>query len=719
MSKAKSLDTLLTVLGQDGIEALQKAIFHNGTQAVSDPSELYLPLLVVPRTILSWLVQNIKPMKPGEYKDLPFPGKSDVIIHVQKQDLDQYKGEFIHKGKVIHTFDKQGLPSIGGHLMSIGEDYDHLSDDHPAEPLHVGKLTIVPEPEEVDNGKPKDMGPPMSEDVVRSIMEMNDISVHSSDPEHMKWALAHANVRELTGVIGKLVDALVSKKIRKDKFEDGLDKVAEQECKLGNEANGPKRENSITPEEKDRADRKAADRPINDNAELKDQTIAHLETMRDTMKDKVDSKKPESKVVPAGEERQPPAKKEHALVHKEEVSAIKQTGKRMPEGEVRQPPAKKEHALVHKDEMPARKRSAREILMKPYRSDAQRRWAHTATGTEALGGKAAVHHWDEATKGRHLPEKVSKTDGSSPKEGHLVPSGPGSIARVSQKQDSKSFFMPVLKEEVNKFEPGSPPPASGGSSSSEPGPGSPNSQAAPARSGTPSSPPPKPNQPGAKLQPKHWHFDQLAATKRGKHPHFDQPDRNPNHKMRSLLTKRTLKAEMPSGAGMPKAPAAQLQPKPPIAASNAPAAAAAKQAQASARGGVSMPHTPGAAMPVNAAAKPKATLAGPPKVPGMTKSENRCHVVTEQEVYTPCSDCGKPEFTKGADGTPQFDPCACFSVMRKDEDGRPMKFVSVLKKNDGKLSLNFSPKADLDAIKAFLLTLKASLLIRKKHGDMS
>jgi len=41
----------------------------------------------------------------------------------------------------------------------------------------------------------------------------------------------------------------------------------------------------------------------------------------------------------------------------------------------------------------------------PYKSDRQRRWAHTKTGTKALGGKAKVREWDEATKGKHLPEK--------------------------------------------------------------------------------------------------------------------------------------------------------------------------------------------------------------------------------------------------------------------------------------------------------------------------
>jgi hypothetical protein len=49
-------------------------------------------------------------------------------------------------------------------------------------------------------------------------------------------------------------------------------------------------------------------------------------------------------------------------------------------------------------------------LTKPYSSEAQRRWAHTAAGKKALGGEAGVHEWDEATKGKKLPEKVGKSE---------------------------------------------------------------------------------------------------------------------------------------------------------------------------------------------------------------------------------------------------------------------------------------------------------------------
>ena len=44
----------------------------------------------------------------------------------------------------------------------------------------------------------------------------------------------------------------------------------------------------------------------------------------------------------------------------------------------------------------------------PYKSDAQRRWAHTAAGIKALGGKNKVREWDRASKGLKLPARKSK-----------------------------------------------------------------------------------------------------------------------------------------------------------------------------------------------------------------------------------------------------------------------------------------------------------------------
>lgn len=43
----------------------------------------------------------------------------------------------------------------------------------------------------------------------------------------------------------------------------------------------------------------------------------------------------------------------------------------------------------------------------PYKSDQQRKWAHTKAGIKALGA-AKVKEFDKATKGKKLPKKKKK-----------------------------------------------------------------------------------------------------------------------------------------------------------------------------------------------------------------------------------------------------------------------------------------------------------------------
>ena len=44
----------------------------------------------------------------------------------------------------------------------------------------------------------------------------------------------------------------------------------------------------------------------------------------------------------------------------------------------------------------------------PFKSEAQRRWAHTKEGTKALGGKKNVAEWEKATGNKKLPQRVKK-----------------------------------------------------------------------------------------------------------------------------------------------------------------------------------------------------------------------------------------------------------------------------------------------------------------------
>ena len=42
----------------------------------------------------------------------------------------------------------------------------------------------------------------------------------------------------------------------------------------------------------------------------------------------------------------------------------------------------------------------------PYKSQAQRKWAHTKRGMKALGGKKKVAEWDRASRGKKLPNRI-------------------------------------------------------------------------------------------------------------------------------------------------------------------------------------------------------------------------------------------------------------------------------------------------------------------------
>lgn len=45
----------------------------------------------------------------------------------------------------------------------------------------------------------------------------------------------------------------------------------------------------------------------------------------------------------------------------------------------------------------------------PFKSEAQRKWAHTKEGIKALGGKKAVAEWERATGDKKLPKIAKKS----------------------------------------------------------------------------------------------------------------------------------------------------------------------------------------------------------------------------------------------------------------------------------------------------------------------
>lgn len=215
MSKLKSELVLKSLIGDKGLESLKKHVFHQDSQSPLTPLDLYLPLLVVPRAIMSWLVQNIQPMEVGETKELDFPNSTEIKINIEKQGIDSYRSEFIKNGKVFHEFEKTNLPAIGGHLMTVGEMYDSFSDESD---------------KKIEN----------TANVPKAIMDMSGIS---DEMCQNKDSIAHVSIKEFSNIIGKLIDALVSNNLIRNTISRALstsnedqetpeDKQAENEDEL-------------------------------------------------------------------------------------------------------------------------------------------------------------------------------------------------------------------------------------------------------------------------------------------------------------------------------------------------------------------------------------------------------------------------------------------------------------------------------------------------------
>ncbi len=114
-------------IGDEGFEELRKnQIFRESTNTVVIAEELDAALRIVPKALLAYLVQNLRPMEQGEDARLEIPGHPECYIQVTKQDSDVYLGQFIKEGKLVHNFKNSTIPNIGTHLVTYFEMYDRI-----------------------------------------------------------------------------------------------------------------------------------------------------------------------------------------------------------------------------------------------------------------------------------------------------------------------------------------------------------------------------------------------------------------------------------------------------------------------------------------------------------------------------------------------------------------------------------------------------------------
>lgn len=126
----KKVDQLLkSMLGNEGFLTLRKHIFRQDSQTTLTPIDMYLPLLAVPRIVLSWLIQHINTIPVGESKVLKdVPGLGNIEMHLKRVGNDSYSADFIREGNKLHSFHDQTLPMVGGQIMGFTGDYSGVLD---------------------------------------------------------------------------------------------------------------------------------------------------------------------------------------------------------------------------------------------------------------------------------------------------------------------------------------------------------------------------------------------------------------------------------------------------------------------------------------------------------------------------------------------------------------------------------------------------------------
>lgn len=130
------------ILGDDFFESLQKTeIYKPQTRTNLDSEEIAIAYKIVPKIVLNFLIENLKPMMIGHVKNInlaPIGIVGDLLVN--KQSKDVYSGEITSEGRRVYEYQYRSIPGIGIILLTTFEMYDlklgleeHKEDKHEEE----------------------------------------------------------------------------------------------------------------------------------------------------------------------------------------------------------------------------------------------------------------------------------------------------------------------------------------------------------------------------------------------------------------------------------------------------------------------------------------------------------------------------------------------------------------------------------------------------------
>lgn len=123
----KQLNFINACLGEDFLQDMKKSeLYKLNSNVTVDPHDAWMAYQLVPRTILSWLINNLKPLKVGDVFKADIPGV-DGRLELKKVDRDVYSGQIYGNSdnKRLYELQYRSLPAIGLCILSTFELYEN------------------------------------------------------------------------------------------------------------------------------------------------------------------------------------------------------------------------------------------------------------------------------------------------------------------------------------------------------------------------------------------------------------------------------------------------------------------------------------------------------------------------------------------------------------------------------------------------------------------
>jgi hypothetical protein len=117
---------LKNILDDEFLENLAKSadLYKIGSNSVLDPEEIRIGLKVVPRAVMSILINELVPMEVNAHKDIQLPFGKVAYVRVNKNAADDFTGSVYSDNKLVYDFKNRSIPGLGIILLSTFELYD-------------------------------------------------------------------------------------------------------------------------------------------------------------------------------------------------------------------------------------------------------------------------------------------------------------------------------------------------------------------------------------------------------------------------------------------------------------------------------------------------------------------------------------------------------------------------------------------------------------------